>query len=1070
MITLHRSNRLDLLDGPLCDLLARPLPDAITPEIVSVQSLAMRAWLEMRIAARLGVCANLRFPFPRDLVGELLRAVLDDNVRSLDPFQPEALAWSILEILPSLLARPEFEPLSRYLAGEESGESHRRFQLARRIADTFDQYVLFRPEMILGWDEGRDQGPDGPLTDADCWQIELWRALVERHGRHHAAACVQRFCKLAPNAAHRLPRRIFLFGISALPPLYLDLLSAVPDSIEIHLFLHELSPAQKTQLAAGEKEPEDGGNDTLSVLGRHGRGFGWLLRSRARTSESGQDLFADPLADGAPPTLLRVLQTGVFHDRSLTGVPAADGSLAFHSCHGRLREVEVLHDQLLDLFEKDPTLVPGDVAVLAPDIEEYASLIDAVFGAPEGPGRIPYAIAGRPLGATSSLLEAFFSILRLPERRHTLAEIFNLLSLDPVRQKFSLSPDEVETLRRLAPDAGIRWGRDAAHRAEHGQPALPDFTFRHGLDRLLLGVAMPKEQMFGGVTPCAGPEGKEAQVLGRLSEFCRTLFAETASLGSPRTPARWRQDLEQMLERLLARQASTDEDSANEERQLRQALLEFERRAQAAGFTGVVDLATTRDALAADLSSRPGKGRFFSGGVTFSSLLHLRGIPFRVICLLGMGDTDFPRAQGRAGFDLLARHPRPGDRNVRDDDLSQFLEAALAASERLLVIYPGQGIRDNQPRPPSVAAAALVDPLPPDTRQAIEVRHPLQPFSRRYFDASDERLFSYDTRYLEGARAARASRIERRLFLQTPLGEPAGATVALDELCDFFGSPLERFLRQRLQIRFFRLSEEEPEREPLELDKLQQYQVREWLLERAGEGPEADREEQILRLRASGMLPPGRLGEAAFGKLVSEIDPVVAEYRKRVQEERPRRIEVDVEASGLRLVGVLDGVFGDTRIFAAAGKRDGKRLLGQWIRHLAQCCMAKAPRQSVLVFFCDEDAADTVELPTVPDAAAHLSRLLRVYLRGQTRPLPFFPKASFEYARIFLKRDHDRAMQEARKKFLGTPGQPPEVEPIREYVRCAFGSEEAALEAPDFAPLALEVFQPLLRAAPGVAS
>lgn len=1067
MITLHRHHRMDRLAEILGGRLLRPLPDSAAPEIVSVQSLAMRAWLEMQIAERLGICANVVFPFPRELIGELLRAVLDDGERPPDPFQREALAWSIMNALPPLLTRASFEPLSRYLAGGSGDATWRCFQLARRIADTFDQYVLYRPEMVLAWDQGRAQGPDGPLSPGDRWQMELWQALVERHGPCHAAARVRLFCERAPAAAERLPRRVFLFGITSLPPLYLDVLSSLPAGAEAHLFLLSLSPSQRrrARAACGDEAPD--GNPALAALGRSARAFERLLETRARTQAATGEADGEPApVSGEPVTVLRSLQEAVFHDRDVADPAPADGSLSLHACHGRLREVEALRDQILDLFEKDPTLEPRDVVVLAPDIEEYAPLIDAVFAAPPGPGHIPYTIAGRPLRAGSPLMEAFFAVLDLARRRLTLPEVFDLLSLDPVRRKFSLSPDDVEQLRELSLSAGIRWGRDAAHREEHGQPALADFTFRFGLDRLLLGVAMPSDRLFAGVCPLSGPEGKEAQIVGRLAAFCKVLFENTAGWARPRSLDAWRQDLERLLERLL----TDDEAFAADRQRLREALAALSRRARAAGFAGEVDLPTVRGALAEEFSSEAGRGRYFGGGVTFASLLPMRGIPFRVIGLLGMSDEGFPRARGAVGFDLIARHPRPGDRSLRDDDLSQFLETAMSAGERLLIVYPGQGIRDNQPRPLSVAVAAFVDCLPAVTRAAIEVRHPLQPFSRRYFDGSDPRLFSFDERYLAGARGAPNAGAPAP-FLDAPLAAPERGEVTLDELCDFFRSPVERFFRERLGIRFSRRTEEDPQREPLALDSLASHLVRAWLLERALDGAPDDREDRLRSLRARGMLPPGRLGEVELERLTTEIEPVVQEAQRRAQRRKPQRVEVAMEAGGWRFDGVVERVFPEGRLVVDAGRRNGKRLLDLWIRHLALCCAPGPQRKSVLVCRNGKDGLDVVELPFVPQAAAHLEELLQIYGTGQRQPLPFFPKASFAYAeaRRGDGQDARQALSEAKKLFFSQWNRPGEVEPIRECVRCAFGAEEAALQTAEFGSLAWKVFRPLVDVLSGAA-
>src|SRR5262245_17302046 len=233
-VYIHRSNRMERLVDTLGDVVSRRRAGPTDPECIVVQGRGMERWLSMRLAARFGVWAVPDFPFPRRFVARVTAAVVGEGDPQSACFEPEVLVWSIASVLPEFRGRPEFAPISRYL--EDDGAARLRLQLAARIAATFDQYVVFRPELVLGWERG--QGGD--------WQAHLWRALIERHGRVHAAARIEPLLRVlaeqtTPPAG--LALRVSVFGVSTLPPLYLQVLVALSRTIDVHLFL--LSPSRE---------------------------------------------------------------------------------------------------------------------------------------------------------------------------------------------------------------------------------------------------------------------------------------------------------------------------------------------------------------------------------------------------------------------------------------------------------------------------------------------------------------------------------------------------------------------------------------------------------------------------------------------------------------------------------------------------------------------------------------------------------------------------------------------------------------------------------------------------------
>jgi exodeoxyribonuclease V gamma subunit len=721
---VHRSNRTERLVEVLAEVVAGPPADPFARECIVVQGKGMERWLSMKLAQRLGVWANPDFPFPRHLVERAVTAVLGDDSGASAAFEPESLMWSVEELLPAHLERKEFEPIRNYLS--EDARGLKRIQLAERIADTFDHYVVYRPAMVLAWENG---------AEAD-WQAVLWRALVARHGPAHLAARAQTFLKAmagGKTVSDGFPKRVSLFGISTLPPLYVHLLEALSRQLEMHLFalspsreywaeirskrdvIRELSRRDVTAADAEEALHLEEGNPLLASLGRVGRDFQQVLEDAAQYDEQERDLYEDP----GTATMLSTLQSDILNLRrrgpgpgNVAPLPlqSEDDSITIHSCHSPMREVEVLRDRLLALFDADHSLDPHDVVVMTPDVDRYAPFVEAVFGdAGETKLRIPYDVADRNVRTTSEVLDAFERLLDLIGGRFTAPDVLDLLGIEVVRDHFQIHAEEVETLRAWVSEAGIRWGIDAEHRESVGQPALSQNTWRFGLDRLLLGYAMPGNErtLYGNVLPYDDVEGKSADLLGRVADFCATLFGFRASLQAPRLPAAWRDDLGKLLDAMIANTSRT----AREHQQIRLALAAVAECARVAGYEGSVDRDAIRTQIKQSLQRGYSTRGFLCGGVTFCELVPMRTIPFRVICLMGMNDDTFPRTRRPLGFDLIARRPMTGDRSQREDDRYLFLEALLSARERLIITYVGQGIRDNMALPPSVVVSELLDAL-----------------------------------------------------------------------------------------------------------------------------------------------------------------------------------------------------------------------------------------------------------------------------------------------------------------------------------------------------------------------
>ncbi len=777
MLRLAFSNRLELLIDGLIDRLAQPSDDPFVAAQVVVPSAAVRRAVQLAVADRLGVCANLRFAFLGQWLWQQIGRVVP--VQESSPFEPALLAWRIYGLLDDRGFVDAHPRLAAYLRGADPAM---RLELAGQLATLFDHYITYRPAWLAAWSAGRPAAlPDaGERLRADeAWQAELWRRIsraLGAHGQHPARGFVDALAQM-PQLPPGLPAEVHLLALPSVPPLYLDVLRGMARRIDV--CLHVLNPCQeywfdlvdRKRLAALACANRVGHHETLHPLlagwGRQTQAqIPMLLADDTAAIEEGTR-YAGAGHDG----LLGQLQDSILdltplEPGSLVLRPG-DRSLEVHVCHGLTREIEVLHDQLLAMFAADPSLRPADILVVTPDLEAAAPLVDAVFGTAPAVRRIPYGITGlaqRQVNPVARVLDALLSLMgsRLPA-----SAVFALLEQPPVARRFALPADDLDRIRDWIHASGIRWGADAAQRQELALPASDRHTFDDGLQRLYLGYALgdaAHDVPLGTRLAAGSAEGQAALALGRFWRFASRLARLRQDWSAARDADGWRDVLLQALDDFVAPVPEWVDDL----RTVRAAIAVLHGQMTRGGLTATVPLAVVHAALGA-LVDEASRGGVPGGAVTFAAMPSLRGLPYRVVWALGLSDGAYPGGEHPLEFDLMAAAPQAGDRQRRQDERNLFLDLLLAARERFVVSYAGRDIRDNSHKPPSVLVSELLDtvadaclPAGADAAQrsqwraALVVEHPLQPFSQRYFggDAqADPRLASHHEEYCEALRA-----------------------------------------------------------------------------------------------------------------------------------------------------------------------------------------------------------------------------------------------------------------------------------------------------------------------------
>ena len=1072
MLKVYRSNRAEKLVEVLCSVLEEaPLPP-MEKEWLSVPSLGMGVWLQRALASRIGVFAGVAFPFPREVLDTVCFGEDHEN-----RFREETVRLCVFELLPTLVDTAPFREIERYLEGDDDGM--KRMGLAGRIAHAFSEYTLFRPEMVLRWEQG----------DSTEWQAHLFRAVVSRLGPSHIArGAVDYLRNDMPLLRPRPPfRRIFFFTHPGFPPLYMSVLRALSETTDIHLML--LSPSAQWWGDIRTRKPAGGGfgdlvddeemqafeNPFLTTLGKVGRDFQWILEETVPYVEHPVDLYEDPAAGDR--TVLRTIQSDMLHLRfgpRSTPASAPDDSIRIVSCHGPEREVEVLKDQLLDVFDRRRgALCPEDVLVMAPDMTAFGPFVEAVFGT--GEHRIPFNLTDRGGGAVE-VVQAFLAVMALHGSRLTVSDVFDLLTFPSVRARFGLDEPTVQEAEAWIREAEVRWGVDEAYREALGQPGFRENTWRFGLDRLLLGIALDPETvpLYMGVAPTRCLSGDDAQVLGNIASFAETLFSVLAAFDGDHSFSEWISLLHTVRIRLIHRDATSEPGHQRIVRMLNALTESAEHARQTSPVPFSIIRKQVAEAAAADTEHKAWR----PSGVTFSDFNTMRGIPFKVIALIGMNEGVFPRRRTAPHFDLIAKRPKIGDRQVTHEDRYQFLETLLSVRDTLLLSYKGQDPKDNTPKPPSVLVSELAAALSRcfDTGGVSPATaHPLQPFGSDYFHGDgDPRLFSYSRIDLVGAETRQRSGIVADPFFCAPLEAAAPEPVVhLGDLIRFFSQPSAALLQHRLGLRFYREEDAADPREPMQKGQREDRTILETAVRRCvdGEAPETLRP----YFRARGLLPLGRAGDVRFERLIGEVLPIVAAV-KSVRDGAPLApIEVDlsVRANGgtVRIVGALEHVWPDAQVDYGYAYLSGTRLIRLWIRHLAMIALARddLPERSVSIGRRRTGGADRIAFTEPPaDPLLLLGDLVTLRHIGAARPLHLIPRLSYDYAEA-LEKNHDPQTAAARVRAEWQQG----FEASDMAVKTAFRGQDplgpdtlggALTHSLGFENLAERVFFPLLDA------
>lgn len=949
-----------------------PNPNPFEAETILVQSQGMAQWLQMQIADELGVAGQFDFPFPTSFLWQQYR-VLFPHLPKENIFDRNTLVWRLMRLIPAHLKTSEFHLLARYLEEENDAAQYqlKLFQLANKIADLFDQYLVYRPHWLVNWEKQDFQAifneikksihykkNDQEILTHIQWQGKLWNYLVEEikansdeavfTTSHRAYLQQQYFHKLdnlTEEERSRLPKRIFIFGISSLPATQLAVFKKLSEHIDVHLFF--LNPSEvywgdsiedkaieklslKQQFSPEELEAllAQQGNQLLAMWGKQGREFfAQLVELESPQIEA----FFHESSENNLATVKNAILTGQPID-----IEQVDKSIQIQACHSIMREVEVLHNKLLASFEANPNLSPKDIIVMSADIEQYAPYIQAVFSRyKKGDKRyIPFTISDQKISGIDPLLSSFIYLLSMQESEFNAEEILDLLEVESISEKFELNKEERVLLREWVKAAGVRLGLSVDNSLWQNFNA-----WENGLDRLLLGSSLKAENgVWADRIALDESYGLSAELVGKLANFIEKLTAWSKVLSQPHTISDWKKALLALISELYAENS----ESTVALHQIIEAIELLETRITEVNYPDAIYIDVLAILLQDNLNQAQNHLNFLAGKVNFCTLLPMRAIPFKMVCLLGMNEGDFPRQHHHNSFDLMQFAPQKGDRARRDDDRYLFLEALLSAQNSFYLSYIGETLTKNEPLYPSILVSQLLDNLtehnPELSPEMWITKHPMTVFSH-------QNQQSYDNEWL--------ALFDQKTTLKPFLSEfnhtqSVNTQIDLNDLIQFIQNPIKHYFNRKLGVYFNYQDELIEETEPFSLSGLENYQLLDELVKIE---PEAV-EDFINQTRLQGKLPVAHFGLLNANKLNQRIH-LLREALLPYLSENPELLSLSLNFNDKQLIANLPSCYQDKIILWRVGKLRDKDLIQLWLYHLMLAALKKT--ESAVYYYLDND-------------------------------------------------------------------------------------------------------------------
>ncbi|MDK9793294.1 exodeoxyribonuclease V subunit gamma [Vibrio sp. D431a] len=1069
MFTVYNSNQMDLLRELVLKVSElAPRENVFQEDVILVQTPGMAQWVKQSLADRFGICANTKFPMPSSFIWNVLYETVPD-VPKESAFTKDSIKWALNEILPEVIELDLYEPLKNYMTSGDVTPT-KLHQLSGKVADVYDKYLVYRPDWISDWERGE---VDQDLVQEHPWQPDLWNRIHDHmvqlgKSPYHRANMFETFIETLNNYAalnqplsSKIPKRVCVVGVSSLPPSLLDAFVALGEHIDIlymnlnpsHFYWGDIKNkghVNKLLLKQYQQQLKNGefdstpieidetlansyGNSLLSSMGTLGRDQNALFAER-------EVVQGEAFSETERSTLLKCIQNDIFNledkgdpqhyeDSSIKDIVATnDDSLSIHQCYSSMREIEALHNYVLDCLNSDPELTPKDIIVMVPDINEYSAYIDAVFGnVPFWDNKyIPYSVSDKTANNEYPIVATYLELLKLNESRFSATEVMEILKNKSVLNKLDLTQEDYDEIYVIVKDVAIRWGMDSQHTDDNGDVQINVNTWKTGISRMLMGYALDSDHgFFEGILPYNAPMGTNPEILGKLSEFISLLETWANKLQGCLTGDEWLIALTDLLGSFFEVKENSDMYALN---LVKASIRKLYRTLRECQYDSPISLNIVRMELEDVLTSEQTSQQFLAGKLNFCTLMPMRSIPFKLVCIVGLNDGIFPRTQTAENYDLTAFFPRLGDKSRRNEDRYMFLEALLSAQEKLYISYISKSDKDGSSRIPSIIVQELLDyihsgyclegetDLPADIsgENLIEhlcTQHAMTPYSPNEFTHNGG---SYNESWANAINSVEVNESVKFDDNTLPPTEESVERLNLTELLTFWKSPVKQFFNRRLKADLTLQSNALNDFEPFEFDPLENHKLKASMLKLMSEmelsTPEGEIAEKAVKsvleiARGRGISPVGHYADLMMEEEALNVLNVNSYVQSLcVGEEKTYEISIPtpIDKYGIKptLAGVIKGGYEDRVCDFKVGKVHGKDLLEGFIKQIALSLMS----HRLEVYVIGTDKSYMFEPMEKELCEALLITYVEAYFDGLSKPYPYLQDFALICAKAIIQK------------------------------------------------------------------
>ncbi len=843
------SNRVEILYEQLRDILFdKNQTNLFTRRIIIVPSPAMKSWLMLRMAQdpKLGFATGMRVVYLDEALEILSNELCIDEEETRIPSHLE-LSFAIENLIRSKLESQDnvWIPIKKYVSsGSQRKKDKRLAAFSDELARLFSKYGKYGGEALLEWNENR----------YPQWQIALWKELY-----HTNPSWSYPYKKLESNRCNpqKFDYQIHLFALSFISQLDYRFMEKISKTYPVHFWMMSpcqafwsdlISDKEKKKLKerwkdknANKNQLEDleeylrECNPLLANFGRLGRQMAMQIEeSHAITNslfelpetveniEQYQDTFFDDVVYSSNKTPFNILQ-GVQADLASLRTPKPenripllqnDSSIQVHSASSRLREIEVLHNNLLEIIHKhskdSKPITPNQMIVMAPNIMDYEPYIKMVFGSEDS--KLDYQIMDLPMQSQNPVAQVFVQLISLPLTRWEVSKVFALFEQPAFHLRHGLKREDLETLREWLKKTGIRWAENQDHRAEifqrdHGlskSNASQTGTWEEGWQRLLHAFVVEDEELkleFG-----------KSEMAGKIIGIFKSLRSDLSMLDERNqfTLDQWADFLRCLAESYLS--STIDKEAFDGLLNLFQRIKEASKNLRDKKFS----FASVRKRLLNAMEQKDYSYRdTHLHAVKFCSMLPMRAVPAQVIVLLGMDEGAYPRREVLLSLNLLTNNPKADySPSQTDYDRYLFLEALLSARQYFHISYCNYDPSDPKSIPPAIIVTELLNYLD----QAFDLKgkkpselnhmhHPFNSFDAQYFiKGSSIKSFSQHAYNLAqsyyGLQKLDNHKVVESFPEMTASAIPESKVITLEELSRVIFHPMRKYLSHKLDIFF----------------------------------------------------------------------------------------------------------------------------------------------------------------------------------------------------------------------------------------------------------------------------